>query len=474
MRDIPPLLTHPSPGPGGADPGFGPTHLLRLWFGLQAPVSRRAYALTGLGLMGIKYAVDAYVISAVTGNFFSPLDYLNPVWEMRSRVLNPAPAWLAWALVAWALPFLWVGVSMSIRRALNAGLSPWLGLVFFVPIFNYVLMVGLCLAPTKTEAIETQSPPGAAVDEGLRRALAGIALGMAVALAMVIFSVYVLDAYGAALFFGTPFMIGAISAYCYNHGQPRGYASTLAVSTLSVALSGSALLLFALEGLICVAMALPIAAPLGLFGGVIGRALALTRPARASHAAGALLVLPFLAGAEAVVAPTPLFEVVSAIEIDAPPARVWPHVIGFSDLPAPEQWFFRSGIAYPQRARIEGKGVGAVRYCEFSTGPFVEPITAWEPPRRLAFDVRTQPATMREWSPYRHVYPPHLNGTLRSRRGEFRLHLLPGNRTRLEGSTWYEMGMYPQAYWTLWSDALIHSIHGRVLRHIKQLSERQP
>src|SRR5437764_9190538 len=110
----------------------------------------------------------------------------------------------------------------------------------------------------------------------------------------------------------------------------------------------------------------------------------------------------------------------SSIEIDAPTERVWQNVIGFSELPEVPKWFFRLGIAYPVRARIEGSGVGAVRRCEFSTGPFVEPITAWEPPSRLAFDVQSQPAPMTEWSPYRHVHPPHLDGTMRSRRGEFR------------------------------------------------------
>jgi len=151
---------------------------------------------------------------------------------------------------------------------------------------------------------------------------------------------------------------------------------------------------------------------------------------------------------------------------------VWPHVIGFSELPEPSQWFFRLGIAYPQRATIVGSGVGAVRRCEFSTGAFVEPITAWEPGRRLAFDVESQPAPMHELSPYRHVHPPHLDGYLRSKRGEFRLVALPGGRTRLEGSTWYELELYPQDYWTLWSDGCIHLIHRRVLDHVKKLSEK--
>ena len=69
--------------------------------------------------------------------------------------------------------------------------------------------------------------------------------------------------------------------------------------------------------------------------------------------------------------------------------------------------------------------------------------------------------------------PPHLDGYFRSRRGEFRLTPLPGGRTRLEGSTWYEMRLYPEAYWVLFADALIGRIHGRVLRHVKGIAERE-
>jgi hypothetical protein len=123
------------------------------------------------------------------------------------------------------------------------------------------------------------------------------------------------------------------------------------------------------------------------------------------------------------------------------------------------------------RARIDGEGVGAVRNCEFSTGPFVEPITTWDPPSRLAFDVRSQPPSMTELSPYRNVKAAHLEGYMVSKRGEFRLIPLPGNRTRLEGSTWYTLAIFPEMYWTPWGEALLHSIHGRVLAHIKQLSE---
>ena len=163
--------------------------------------------------------------------------------------------------------------------------------------------------------------------------------------------------------------------------------------------------------------------------------------------------------------------VTTTIEIEAPPESVWPNVVGFSELPSPKAWLLNTGIAIPIRARIEGSGVGAVRYCEFTTGPFIEPITVWDYPQRLAFDVIDQPPSMEEWSPYQVVHAPHLVGGLVSKRGQFKLVRLPSGRTRLEGTTWYTIAMAPQWYWSGWSDVLIHAIHRRVLQHVKSLSE---
>jgi hypothetical protein len=63
-----------------------------------------------------------------------------------------------------------------------------------------------------------------------------------------------------------------------------------------------------------------------------------------------------------------------------------------------------------------------------------------------------------------------------SRQGQFRLAPLAADgdhreRTLLEGTTWYTNAMWPAAYWSLWSNAMIHAIHGRVLDHIKDVAE---
>ena len=166
-----------------------------------------------------------------------------------------------------------------------------------------------------------------------------------------------------------------------------------------------------------------------------------------------------------------VYSVVSSIVIDAPPEEIWPNVTGFSELPPPKDWLMKTGVACPLRARIEGSGVGAVRYCEFTTGSFVEPVTVWEPPHRLGFDVVKQPPSMEEWSLWQTVHAPHVVGTMVSKRGEFELIPLDSRKTELKGTTWYTLDLAPSLYWKLYSDAIVHRIHNRVLGHIKELSE---
>lgn len=445
--------------------------VLSLWFGFSERVTRKTYLATGVGLMAAKYALDAGLVYAGTGQLYGPHQFVNPILTERMNALSPAPQWVLVGLVLIALPFAWIGLSMSLRRALDAGVSPWLGLLFLVPILNYALMLLLAVVPSRRDDLWPVNSPVVTHYEQLKSAMLGLAVALGIGGAMLGISVYALDSYGGGLFFLAPALMGACAGYLHNLGHPRTVWSTLAVAATSVILGAGLLLLFALEGVLCLSMAIPLALPMALLGAVAGRALAVTRLGTSLPAVLSVLALPLLTAAEAALFDPPEWEVTTSVEVTAPPEVVWPHVIAFSPLEPPKDWFFRAGIAYPTGATIEGEGVGAVRRCEFSTGAFVEPITAWEPPHRLAFDVAAQPPPMAEWSPWRHVTPPHLDGYMASRRGEFRLIPLPGGRTRLEGSTWYSLDMGPTLYWRVWAEALLHAIHGRVLEHIVARAE---
>src|SRR5688572_17822313 len=100
-------------------------NIAKLWFSLSAPVSRRAYLVSGVFLMALKYAIDAGVALLVTDRFFSPLDYINPLLFMRAKALGgqAQDEWMLLAMMFIALPFMWIGLSMTIRRAVDAGLS---------------------------------------------------------------------------------------------------------------------------------------------------------------------------------------------------------------------------------------------------------------------------------------------------------------------------------------------------------------
>ena len=273
--------------------------------------------------------------------------------------------------------------------------------------------------------------------------------------------------YGLTIFVVFPLVVGGLAAWVF---RPTTWLRALGVGALTLTAASSSFLLLGWEGLGCVLMSLPLGVPLGALGCwlvyIAGFCRLRARPA------AMLLLLPAATLTWDVNARPPVFEVRTAIVIRATPEQVWKHVVTFSELPEPTEWFFRAGLAYPKRARIEGSGPGAVRYCEFSTGPFVEPIEVWDEPRLLQFRVTQNPAPMHEWSPYASVLPRHLHGYLVSKRGQFRLTQLANGRTLLEGTTWYQHGLWPAEYWRWWSDAIIHRIHERVLEHIRVLSER--
>jgi hypothetical protein len=276
------------------------------------------------------------------------------------------------------------------------------------------------------------------------------------------------NSYGLTLFLALPCALGALGAWVM---RPDSAWKAITAGAAANAIGSLGFFALGYEGFVCVLMAMPLVLPLGALGGWL--AYAATHKGKMTEGAAALLLLPLGLGTTGfdLTAKPRLFVVRSSIEIAAPPETVWMNVVSFSELPPPTEWYFKTGLAYPMRAHIDGSGPGATRYCEFSTGPFVEPIEVWDEPRLLRFSVAQNPAPMEEWSPYAKVVPPHLHGKLISKQGQFLLTPLPNGHTVLEGTTWYQHGLWPEAYWTIWSQAIIHRIHMRVLVHIKNLSE---
>ncbi len=255
----------------------------------------------------------------------------------------------------------------------------------------------------------------------------------------------------------------------------RAILASLVPALLSLAGVAAAMIVLRWEGLICLAMASPMVVAACFIGAFVGFFIRRRFSIRSARRICGLVILlmPFVISMDD---PQRHSEaphaVITMIEIDAPPDVVWREVVADRSIPPPQDWYFKIGVGVPQRATMSGRGVGTIRHCRFSTGTAIEPITAWEENRRLAFDVTQSAPPMRELNPFGEVDAPHLHGYLEATAGEFRLIPLPGGRTRLERTTWYRHHLKPEGYWTLWSDVLIERIHRCIMRQIKADAER--
>jgi uncharacterized membrane protein YhaH (DUF805 family) len=442
-------------------------------FSTHGVVSRAAYLRCGIALAILKVLLEGLLLYLSTGHLHGPATYFLPT-AFPSPHAQQASSWLLWARLLLNLPFVWIALAMSVRRLRDAGLFPLFALLVLIPVVNILVIIGFCLAESKTGDVrQGLREPTRPAKRQSGTWLVAIVAGSLTGVLVVLIGVLVFSAYGLTAFIIAPILAGTVSAVVLGRQGGSSTSASLAAATLATLLGSSILLFIGFEGAICLLMALPLALAMAMLGSAIGLGIVECSGRKRKGSAQVwlvLLALPVLCGMDARISRPELRRVETQIEIDAPPEVVWKNVIAFPRLAEPQSLLFRSGVAYPISARIEGEGVGAVRYCEFSTGAFVEPITAWEAPKRLAFDVTEQPHPMREWSPYS-IHPPHLDGALKSERGQFLLEPLPGGRTRLTGHTWYRIEMFPQAYWQVWCDGIIHRIHQRVLVHIRAVCE---
>ncbi|MEE9349621.1 MAG: hypothetical protein V3U80_06200 [Flavobacteriaceae bacterium] len=279
--------------------------------------------------------------------------------------------------------------------------------------------------------------------------------------------------YGWTLFSVIPFLIGFLPPFIVGRQNEisRNESFKLSFLTLGIVLLG--LLVFAIEGMICIAMAFPLIGLLTWLGSYLGYKINAGKWINSTNTTiGLFLICITTMSFDYINKPENLIPVKTTIIVNAPINEVWKNVVTFNKIDEPTDWIFNTGISYPTDATIEGTGVGAIRYCNFTTGSFVEPITTWNEPNLLQFDVVEQPIPMNEFNPFWEIHPPHLDGYFKSYKGQFKLTKIDNNSTELEGTTWYKVDITPEIYWKSWSDFIIHRIHKRVLNHIKVEAEK--
>lgn len=441
-------------------------------------LGRRQYFITGFLLLALKYNLDRFVTTAYFRREWSMLDYLERPDLQWMQLMNPGDGQYYLTLLGMAIPFIAIGTWLTWRRLTDTGLPGWMVVLFFLPLVNLLFFLVLSVLPSKEKKdLSTENHKNSFFDKLIPHsnsgsAIASVGIVTLIAIAMVGFSVNVLNEYGFGVFVGIPFFSGLGSVLLYGYHRPRSLKQCLGVGFMSVFFFGVLLFVLAMEGILCIVMASPMGFIIGWIGAIIGYLIQHRELKSSSLVVSFVAIIPLISLIEHIMdLEAPLTEVKTEIVISASPETVWINLVAFNKMKEPEELLFKSGIAYPIKAEIVGKGVGAVRNCVFTTGTFVEPIEVWDEPRLLKFSVIDQPPPLVELSFYEDLHLLHLEGYFTSEKGQFLLTRLEGNKTRLEGTTWYRHRIFPDTYWKFWSDYILHQIHLRVLNHIKHKSE---
>ena len=383
-----------------------------------------------------------------------------------ARLGQSHPAVLAAALL---LAILSSGAvaTVSLWRARDAARGHVAALMALIPFLQIPAIVALAAMPSSRS--EPRPQPASAQSGGMADIALGVVAGMGLCVFSVVVSALLFREYGYGLFVMAPLLMGLVTGYLANRRAVIPPGDTTKLVLVSASLGGAMLIAFALEGLICLVLAAPLALLCAWIGGRTGREMAIHR--RGSPTAMSFAALPLVFLLEAMVPAQLQLASAESVVIDATPPQVWKAVIANEAIGPSPALPFRMGLAYPVASELRGEGVGAERIGRFSTGVAREQVTVWEPGRRLGFRVLSTPPVMHELSPWPTVHAPHAVGYFQTAWTSFDLVPLPQGRTRLTVRAAHTLRLDPAPYWEPMARLAIQANNRRVLAHYKARAE---
>lgn len=255
-----------------------------------------------------------------------------------------------------------------------------------------------------------------------------------------------------------PLLMGVMSAWFWRNLSLRATKRTVfAIYNTLLAILFS--YLFLREGSICLLIVSPLLFCFVIGGTIMGEMMFDKNDTKLNMSIIAALLFVFIADSLS----THHYEnmVSDTIIVNAPPAKVWPNVVAFKRIKAPDTfWLFRAGMPSPVESTVTGYYEGAGRKCIFSNGyVFDEKIATYQPGANLTFDVTHQPRD------------PEIMNHIDILRGQFLLKDNGNGTTTLVGNSWYRLYVFPVWYYDLWAESITRNVHLRVMAHIKELSE---
>ena len=251
-----PLASNPF---SGYQTRMSPSKFLGFFFSWKGEIGRSAYAFTGLALFLVKWNLDRFFSILVhSEDYPTPFFYLLPETDFTG-VADPLRVILP--VFALALPFIYVGIVLTVKRLRSLGWPIYSSILFFVPFLNLLFFFLLSILPkdSGSQRDEENDKRGAGwLDRFLPQgqvACAALVAGLSAGLGtlFVFFSLLteIGQDYGWGFFVGPPFAMGLTSAVTYGHHERRSVWACLGVALLTLAFSFLLLLALAIEGILC-------------------------------------------------------------------------------------------------------------------------------------------------------------------------------------------------------------------------------
>src|SRR5688572_27056570 len=249
-------------------------HPADLWT-WRGSLDRGAFLFWGIVLFAIKYNIDRLVSWQWFGRRWSLLDYHRAGEYLWQPIPSTGDSRYFALMLAISLPFMTAGVLLTLKRLRSVQLSPWLVLLFFVPVIKIIFFLLLCLLPSRDVRVPREEVPGGLKGffgrfiprSAVGSATAGIVFATGTSAISVWIGTTVLREYGWSLFVGLPFTLGFLAVLIFGYHERRSFWSCIGVSMIATAVAGLALIVVAIEGIICLIMAVPLAAIMALVGG---------------------------------------------------------------------------------------------------------------------------------------------------------------------------------------------------------------
>lgn len=269
--------------------------------------------------------------------------------------------------------------------------------------------------------------------------------------------------------FFVPLVIGAL-AVLWRRSEPS-WGTAVAFPWVPVVLTIAATLLLAWEGLICAIVWVPVSLVCASIGGLIGKAVRSSRSPRGMAFALAALPVVFAPIENQMPNPVAARTVLDSIVIEADAQAVWREireVRPIQDHELGNSLAYRIGFPRPIEARLEGEGVGSVRYATFEGGvTFVEHVTEWDENRSIAFtiDASAVPSTTFD----QHVAVGGRYFDVLS--GRYEIEDLGDGRVALHLTSEQRLATRFNGYTQLWTDRFMSDIQATILEVVKARAE---